>query len=241
MNEKALEDLIVNWLTNHNQYELGDISQYDTHYALDTGRLETFLKLTQPAEVEKSGIFHSPVNRRKFLERLRDEITKRGVVDVLRKGLKHQSNTFVLYNPLPSALSAEGEERYALNKFSVVRQLRYDAQNPALALDVAIFINGLPVITMELKNQITGQNTAHAIAQYRTDRSPSNLLFMPKRCAVHFAADDDTVQMCTKLCGANSWFLPFNKGFNDGAGQPRQPQRAENGLSVGRNSYQTQP
>jgi len=100
MNEKALEDLSVNWLTNHNQYELGDTNQYDTHYALDTGRLETFLKLTQPAEVEKSGIFHSPVNRRKFLERLRDEITKRGVVDVLRKGLKHQSNTFVLYNPL---------------------------------------------------------------------------------------------------------------------------------------------
>ena len=228
MNEKALEDLIVNWLTNHNQYELGDTNQYDTHYALDTGRLEPFLQLAQPAEVEKSGIFHSPVNRRKFLERLRDEITKRGVVDVLRKGLKHQSNTFVLYNPLPSALSTEGEERYALNKFSVVRQLRYDAQNPALALDVAIFINGLPVITMELKNQITGQNTAHAIAQYRTDRSPSNLLFMPKRCAVHFAADDDTVQMCTKLCGANSWFLPFNKGFNDGAGNPVNP----NGLKT---------
>jgi len=115
MNEKALEDLIVNWLTNHNQYELGDTSQYDTHYALDTGRLETFLKLTQPAEVEKSGIFHSPVNRRKFLERLRDEITKRGVVDVLRKGLKHQSNTFVLYNPLapppPPPPRAEGGAR----------------------------------------------------------------------------------------------------------------------------------
>ena len=105
MNEKALEDLIVNWLTNHNQYELGDTSQYDTHYALDTGRLETFLKLTQPAEVEKSGIFHSPVNRRKFLERLRDEITKRGVVDVLRKGLNTKATPLCFTTPCPRHLA----------------------------------------------------------------------------------------------------------------------------------------
>ena len=92
-----------------------------------------------------------------------------------------------------------------------------------MALDVAIFINGMPIITMELKNQITCQDTAHAIAQYKSDRDAQDLLFMPKRCAVHFAVDDETVAMCTKLCGRDSWFLPFNKGVDDGAGNHVNP------------------
>ena len=86
-----------------------------------------------------------------------------------------------------------------------------------------MFINGLPVITFELKNQLTKQNTDDAVEQYKNDRSPKELLFSFKRCMVHFALDDDRIKFCTKLDGKNSWFLPFDKGYNDGAGNPPNP------------------
>lgn len=220
MNERSLEDLIVNYLVDQNGYELGISNDYNKEYALDEGRLKKFLMETQQQKVVASRIFDTPVNQRRFLERVRKEITDRGVVDVMRKGLKHLSTTFELYCPLPSELSSVGNILYSSNKFSIISQLHYSKENERLALDVAIFINGLPVLTMELKNQITCQDTAHAVAQYRTDRDPKDLLFMQKRCAVHFAVDDETIEMCTKLCGVDSWFLPFNKGHNDGAGNP---------------------
>lgn len=228
MNERSLEDLIVNYLVDQNGYELGISNDYNKEYALDEGRLKKFLMETQQQKVVASRIFDTPVNQRRFLERVRKEITDRGVVDVMRKGLKHLSTTFELYYPLPSELSSVGNILYSNNKFSIIRQLHYSKENERLALDVAIFINGLPVLTMELKNQITCQDTAHAVAQYRTDRDPKDLLFMQKRCAVHFAVDDETIEMCTKLCGVDSWFLPFNKGHNDGAGNPVNP----NGLKT---------
>lgn len=228
MNERSLEDLIVNYLVDQNGYELGISNDYNKEYALDEGLLKKFLMETQQQKVVASRIFDTPVNQRRFLERVRKEITDRGVVDVMRKGLKHLSTTFELYYPLPSELSSVGNILYSSNKFSIIRQLHYSRENERLALDVAIFINGLPVLTMELKNQITCQDTAHAVSQYRTDRDPKDLLFMQKRCAVHFAVDDETVEMCTKLCGVDSWFLPFNKGHNDGAGNPVNP----NGLKT---------
>lgn len=223
MNEGSLETLLVRYLTEQNGYELGVSDDYDKTYAMDTRRLEAFLEATQHDQVVTSRIFATPTNRRKFLERVREEITKRGVVDVLRKGVKHLSTTFALYMPLPSELSSLGQVLYKRNKFSVVHQLHYSAEDKRLALDVAIMLNGLPIITMELKNQITCQDTAHAVAQYRSDRNPKDLLFMPKRCAVHFAVDDETIAMTTKLCGKDSWFLPFNKGVDDGAGNPVNP------------------
>lgn len=220
MNEETLEELIVRYLNERNGYELGISTDYNRDYALDEGRLEAFLQATQHDKVVTSRIFATPTDRRKFLERVREQITSRGVVDVLRKGVKHLSTTFELYIPLPSKLSTVGDVLYRKNKFSVIRQLQYSRENPLLRLDVAIFVNGLPVITMELKNRITCQGTAHAVAQYKSDRNAKDLLFMPKRCAVHFAVDDETIAMCTKLCGRDSWFLPFNKGVNDGAGNP---------------------
>ena len=223
MNEKSLEDLIVNHLVKVNGYELGQSNDYDRDYALDVNRLEAFLRNTQNDLVRTSRIFDTPVNRRKFLERVRKEITERGVVDVLRKGVKHLSNTFYFYSPYPSELSSTGKKLYALNKFAVIRQLHYSQANTKLSVDVVLFINGLPIITMELKNQLTVQTTADAVRQYRTERDPKDLLFMHKRCAVHFAVDDVDVQMCTKLCGKESWFLPFNMGYNDGAGNPVNP------------------
>ena len=92
--------------------------------------------------------------------------------------------------------------------------------NTQLALDMAIFINGLPIATFELKNKLTKQTIADAIGQYKNDRDPKELLFQFGRCIVHFAVDDHEVYMCTELKGKASWFLPFNKGFNDGAGNP---------------------
>lgn len=223
MTEKSLEDLIVNHLVTVNGYQQGQSDDYDREYALDVKRLEAFLRDTQNDLVRTSRIFDTSVNRRKFLERVRKEITERGVVDVLRKGVKHLSNTFFFYSPYPSELSEVGKKMYALNKFTVIRQLHYSQANPKLSVDVVILINGLPIITMELKNQLTVQNTADAVRQYRTERDPKDLLFMHKRCAVHFAVDDVDVQMCTKLCGKESWFLPFNMGYNDGAGNPVNP------------------
>lgn len=105
----------------------------------------------------------------------------------------------------------------------MTRQLQYSRQNPLLALDVCLFLNGLPIVTMELKNQLTKQNAADAVKQYKDERTPDEVLFSFKRCIVHFAVDDNEVRMCTELKGQKSWFLPFNKGYNDGAGNPPNP------------------
>lgn len=220
LTEKSLEDLISHHLTTQQGYELGVSNDYDKTYGIDLGRLESFLRRTQPALLESSCVLATEVNRRKFLERLRSEITNRGIVDVLRRGVKHLGNTFALYMPLPSDLSEQGQRRYEANNFCVIRQLHYGQLDARKSVDMVILINGLPVITMELKNQYTGQRTAQAVAQYRSDRDPKELLFAPGRCAVHFALDEETVEMCTKLAGRDSCFLPFNKGNNGGAGNP---------------------
>lgn len=223
MNEKSLEDLISTYLCEQHGYDLGHSNDYNKAYALEPSRLEAFLRATQPQRVSDSQVFDTDNNRRRFLERLRKEITERGVVDVLRKGVRHLNHTFELYMPLPSALSEQAKRQYQQNRFTAIRQLHYSSDRPHLSVDLVIFINGLPILTMELKNQFTGQSTANAVAQYRGDRDPKDLLFAPSRCAVHFALDEETVEMCTKLSGRDSWFLPFNKGNDDGAGNPINP------------------
>lgn len=107
-----------------------------------------------------------------------------------------------------------------------------------LSLDLCIFINGLPVITFELKNQLTKQNVDDAVYQYQHDRSPKELLFQFTRCMVHFAVDDAQVKFCTRLQGKESWFLPFNKGYKDGRRQSAQPGRPDDGLPVEADSDQ---
>ena len=114
-------------------------------------------------------------------------------------------------------------EMFQKNIFSVTRQLRYSIDASKLALDMCVFINGLPVITFELKNQLTKQNVEDAVEQYKSDRDPRELLFLFKRCMVHFALDDARIKFCTRLAGKASWFLPFDKGYKDGAGNPPNP------------------
>ena len=117
----------------------------------------------------------------------------------------------------------KAKELFANNRFSVVRQLRYSRDETQRALDIAMFVNGLPVLTFELKNRLTKQTVSDAVVQYQTDRNPRERLFELGRCAAHFAVDENEIRFCTHLQGKASWFLPFNRGWNDGAGNPPNP------------------
>ncbi|MDY3741681.1 MAG: type I restriction endonuclease, partial [Prevotella sp.] len=217
--ETGLEKIIVGWLVKENGYEQETPHAYNKDFALVDKWVERFITATQPEKVEQSMCFASPSERLKFFTRLSNEITKRGVTDVLRKGYKFNGPTFDLYYPLPSELNPSAKVAYEHNIFGVIRQVMYSKVNTN-EIDFVVFINGLPLATFELKNNFTGQTYENAIAQYRTDRDPKELLLQKKRCAVHFAVDDCQVWMCTALAGKDSWFLPFNRGVNGGAGNP---------------------
>ncbi len=226
--EIGLESLIVNYLVDYNGYEQGHNEDYNRDYAIDEVRLLRFLKDTQPDEVEKLGIFYSDHKKNQFFNRLQGEIARRGVIDVLRKGIKVYPANLIMFYMTPTEKNIKAKKMFDKNIFSVTRQLMYSKDNAKLALDFVIFINGLPIITCELKNRLTKQSVDDAVQQYKLDRDPRELLFQFKRCMVHFAVDDNEVKFCTRLEGKKSWFLPFNKGFNGGAGNPPNP----NGLKT---------
>lgn len=221
--ESGLETLIVKWLVEQNGYEEGTNADYNQEYAIDETRLFRFLQDTQPDKVEKLGAAKSDQKRRQFLNRLAGELEKRGIVDVLRKGVKVYPVDLIMFYMTPTENNAKAKALFDKNIFSVTRQLRYSSDAGKLALDLCVFINGLPVATFELKNQLTKQNTDDAVEQYKNDRDPRESLFAFKRCMVHFALDDARVKFCTRLMGKDSWFLPFDKGYNDGAGNPPNP------------------
>ena len=223
--EKGLETLIEKYLLETNGYYRGIPSDYSTDYALDCDKLELFLCTTQEEKVQRTVDFKNPHIRHSFFDRLKNEITKRGVIDVIRKGYNYNTTHFDMYYPFPSELSESGQSYYDRNIFSVTRQVHFSVANPDLSIDMVIFINGMPVITIELKNHYTGQTVLNAVAQYSNpnERNPKELLLQPRRCAVHFAVDDDNIRMCTELKGKESWFLPFDKGVDGGAGNPVNP------------------
>ena len=143
---------------------------------------------------------------------------------MLRHGIKHGAHDLSLFYGAPSAGNPQAQERFEENRFTVVRQLRYSRDETQRALDIALFINGLPVFTFELKNSLTKQTVDDAVQQYRRDRNPREKLFELGRCVAHFAVDESEVRFCTHLKGKASWFLPFNRGWNDGAGNPPNPE-----------------
>lgn len=227
--EKNLESILVNHLRDVQGYEEGISENYNKDYAIDTERVKRFILSTQKNKAENTACFVSEVSERKFFAELNKQLASRGITDVLRKGFRYISELFDMYYPLPSELNHTAQEMYAKNIFCVTRQLFYSKDN-SNSIDVMVSLNGMPVMTMELKNHYTNQTVENAIRQYQTDRDVSDPLLAPKRCAVHFAVDDDNIRMCTWLCGKSSWFLPFDKGVNGGAGNPVNP----NGL---RTSY----
>lgn len=204
----------------------GDPNDYDREHCVDWFHLQAFLLATQPKVAE--AVSPPGPARAKFLARLQGEVSKRGTIDVLRHGIENGPYHVDLFYGRPSPGNARATELNALNRFSVTRQLRYSRDETQLALDLGLFINGLPIATFELKNSLTKQNAADAVEQYRRDRDPREELFKFGRCIVHFAVDDAEVRFCTHLNGKASWFLPFNRGWNDGAGNPPNP----NGLKT---------
>lgn len=206
-------------------YYAGSPQDYDRTHALDTAQLFAFLLATQPETVTKLALSNDPkdFNRLKFLTRLSSEVGKRGVIDVLRKGIDYGPLHIDLFYGTPSPGNAKAASLHAQNRFSLTRQLAYSTDQTRRALDLGLFINGLPIATFELKNSLTKQTVADAVEQYRRDRDPREPLFAFGRCVVHFAVDDSAVMMSTELKGKGSWFLPFNLGHNDGAGNPPNP------------------
>ena len=208
-------------------YIAGNAQDYDRAHTLDAPQLFAFLRATQPEAFRKLGMLdpnsHTDINRLKFLTRLSSEIGKRGAIDVLRKGVEHGSLHFDLFYGTPSPGNVKAEALHAQNRFSITRQFAYSMDESRRALDLGLFINGLPLATFELKNSLTKQTVADAVEQYKRDRDPRERLFEFGRCVVHFAVDDSEVRFCTELKGKASWFLPFNKGYHDGAGNPPNP------------------
>jgi type I restriction enzyme R subunit len=248
ISEKGLESLIVRHMTGTDGlgvvpgavmeapsryggtgYLAGSPKDYDRAHALDVAQLFAFLRTTQPEALKKLAIADvhdaADINRLTFLARLSAEVGKRGVIDVLRKGIDHHpAGHFDLFFGTPSDGNAKASALHALNRFTITRQLAYSSDESRRALDLGLFINGLPVATFELKNSLTKQTVDDAVEQYRRDRNPRERLFEFGRCVVHFAVDDAEVRMCTELKGKTSWFLPFNQGYHDGAGNPPNPQ-----------------
>jgi type I restriction enzyme R subunit len=242
--EKGLEALIVQAMTGRTDvlvpthaatetsvpvaggtgWLLGDPTHYDRDYCIDLVQLRGFLLATQPDALDSLALEVDGPTRRKFLARLQGEISRRGTIDVLRHGLKHGPHHLDLFCGTPSPGNPTAIQRFAANRFSVSRQLRYSRDETQRSLDLGLFINGLPVATFELKNSLTKQTVADAVKQYQLDRDPREKLFEFGRCVAHFAVDDHEVRFCTHLKGKASWFLPFNKGWNDGAGNPPNPE-----------------
>lgn len=221
--ERGLETLIVDSLVNNAGYVQSRSEDYDRDHAVDVAKLQAFVNITQPDLAEALHLGDSCPAQTQFLHRLQGEIAKRGLIDVLRHGVRHGPIHLQLFYGTPTPGNVKAQDKFAANLFSVTRQLRYSNDETQLAVDLGIFINGLPVATFELKNRLTKQTVEDAVQQYKRDRDPRELLFHFGRCMVHFAVDDQEVRMCTHLKGNDSWFLPFNKGFNDGAGNPPNP------------------
>jgi len=244
-NEQALEALIEKSLTGHtveelkaegntfqeaptlyrsgNGYWMGHPDDFDAKFAIDKTRFWHFLEETQAEELSK--LQKQSDWQLKILERLDRMIKKYGLLQILKKGLDVDDAHFTLFYESPSASDSQAiKDLYESNEYSVTRQVRYNLENLREEIDMVIFINGLPISTIELKNSWTGQNARHhGQKQYKFDRDPKQPLLQFGRCLVHFTADTDEVFMTTKLNGKKTFFLPFNKGHNFGKSNPPNP------------------
>lgn len=220
--EKGLEAHIAQYLVEENKYLLRENKAYNNVSCMDSELLFQFLEATQPKAVVKLKAFHKDLYEQKIIKRLNDQIQAKGIIEVLRKGITDgytDTKLTLFYNKPVSAYNTTANALYQANLFSVMRQV-YFSPSDKKSLDMMIFINGIPVISFELKNELTHQNVQHAIKQYKEDRDPNEELFHLGRLMVNFAVDTEEIWMCTQLKKEKSYFLPFNKGYNNGAGNP---------------------
>jgi type I restriction enzyme R subunit len=225
LRERAFEDRVESELLTRG-WVRGQRT-FDAELGIDTGEMFRFVGATQDKSWEKLlGFYGSDRNaaQRQFAQRVASEIDARGALDVLRQGVKDRGVQIDLAYFRPGhTLAVDALAEYDANVLTVARQLHYSARDALLSVDMAFFVNGLPVATVELKNPNTGQNADHAIAQYR-DRDPNDIFFA-KRTLVHFALDPDRAFITTRLRGRDTEFRPFNIGSNGpgvsgGAGNP---------------------
>jgi len=217
--EKGLETRAIKLLLGKEWVET-NASGFNTDYCFFVQPLVDFIIASQPNVARDLDLQSDSPIRHKALSRIQDEISRRGVIDVLRNGIKHNQHEIILFYTTPSEGNLTSSEKYAFNSFSVTRQVHFSKTDSGLSVDLVLSINGIPIFTFELKNQLTRQDYSDAITQYKTDRNPNEPIFKFKRLMGHFAVDDSEVWFTTKLAGHDSWFLPFNRGFNDGAGNP---------------------
>ena len=211
-------------LYGKSNYLIGMPTSYDKALAIDKEYFWQFLEETQEDELEKLKKRHTNW-KAALLHRYHLLVKRHGILYLLKKGLQYEDVHFTLFYQPPLASSSEQiKQDFYKNIFSITRQLTYSEANPGEEIDVVLFINGMPIVTMELKNPWTGQNARfHGIRQYQYDRDTTQTLFNFGRCLVHFAVDTDEVYMTTRLNGDKTFFLPFNKGCNNGEGNPVNP------------------
>ena len=229
LTEKQFESDIEYSLLTYGGYAKGDAKAFDRTVALDVATLISFVKATQPKSWEKYETIYGISCEKSFIERFCKEVRSLGLLSVLRHGFKDRGITFrVVYWKPETSINQTAQAQYERNVLHCTRQLHYSMSNEN-SIDIVLFLNGIPVVSMELKNQFTGQDTDNAIHQYKFDRASKDTIFEFKnRVLVHFAVDLYNVFMTTRLQGANTFFLPFNQGSNGsgnvgGKGNPQNP------------------
>ena len=227
--EKRFEQDIEEYLITEGGYEKGNPSSFNRSLALDTGTFVSFIKNSQPKKWERYVRIYGVDSEKQIVERFCREVKMVGLLRVLRKGFTDRGITFqvVFWKP-ETSLNATTMAQYEANTLHCTRQLHYSVHNEN-SIDIVLFVNGIPVVSMELKCQFTGQDTSNAIQQYKFDRATKDRIFAFKeRVLVHFAGDLSRVYMTTRLEGDKTYFLPFNQGSNGagcvgGAGNPINP------------------
>lgn len=225
LNEPAFENAIEAKLLDSG-YQRDDPADFERTLALQPKHIVDFIRATQPDEWKRLESIHGAAVCERVVTHVAQQLDKRGTLDVLRNGLADRGVHYRLafFRPA-SGRNPEAIRRYAANRLSVMRQVRYCLDDER-SVDIVLFVNGIPVATAELKNAFTGQTTVNAIRQYLQDRIPTvrTPLIQPRRRAlVHFAVDTDEVFMTTRLAGADTFFLPFNRGDHEGRGNPENP------------------
>jgi len=215
LKEKALEEAIEEHLITRGGYEKGNPKSFDREVALDRDTLINFVKATQPKKWERYCTIYGSSVEVNFIKRFSKEVNANGLLAVLRRGFKDRGIEFrVCYFKPETSINEETVKLYNQNILKCTRQLHYSLLNEN-SIDIVLFLNGIPVVSMELKCQFTGQTLHNAIDQYKFDRAGKDAIFeFRNRVLVHFAVDLYEVYMTTRLNGSNTYFLPFNQGSN---------------------------